>query len=140
MKVVKILIASAAAFSMSLGVMNAQKKAAGLTFSLAGVGLSYEHYVESDSFITLDLCAETDDYMWMRASHLGVTADLVWNMVFAERTSTLGNNVSFFAGPGVMAGYVTDLKDVAGPAFGLKGRIGMECRFKRPITLSAVRR
>ena len=137
MRTVKILIAIAAAFTMSLGVMNAQKKAVGLTFSLSSIGLSYEHYVESDSFITVDLSAETDDYMWMRASHIGVTADLVWNMVFAERTTSLGNNVSFFAGPGVMAGYVTDLKDLAGPAFGLKGRIGMECRFNRPITLSA---
>ena len=125
------------ALCLAQSTMNAQSKAIGVDFSITGVGVSYEHYAESGSFLTLDLYLDTDDLMWLRASHPGASASLIWNMVFAERTTSLGNNVSFFAGPGVMAGYVTDLKDLAGPAFGLKGRIGMECRFKRPITLSA---
>jgi hypothetical protein len=58
-------------------------------------------------------------------------------MVFAEKTSQYGNRISFFAGPGIMAGYVTDFKNTPGAAFGLKGRIGVECRFKRSVSLSA---
>ena len=137
MKWIKILVVVSAAFIVSLSVVNAQPKAAGLSFSITGVGLSYEHYTESDSFITLDLSADTDDYMWMRSSNLGVRADFVWNMIFSEKPSSLGNKITFYAGPGVMVGYVTDLNDISGPAFGLKGRLGMECRFKRSITLSA---
>ena len=125
------------AFLLSAGILCAQKKAVGLSFALADVGLSYEHQVETGSFLGFDLKIDTGDYMWNRASHVGVSADLIWNMVFAEKTSSLGNKVIFFAGPGVMAGYVTDLKVLAGPAFGLKGRVGVECRFKRPIVLSA---
>lgn len=122
---------------MSLSVMNAQTKAAGVSFAITGVGLSYEHYVETDSFLTFDLSVDTFDYFWMRASRMGVTADFIWNMIFAEKTTSLGNKISFFAGPGIMVGYVTDLKDMAGPAFGLKGKVGLECRFERRITLSA---
>ena len=137
MRVFKILVAVSTAFFLSMGAMNAQKKAAGCSFSLRGLGISYEHCLESDSFVTIDLDLDTDDYMWNRARIAGVSADFVWNKVFAEKTSSLGNKISFFAGPGVMVGYVTDFKDIPGFAFGLKGRIGVECRFKRPIILSA---
>jgi hypothetical protein len=75
--------------------------------------------------------------MWLRASHPGASASLIWNMVFAEKSSSLGNRISFFAGPGIMVGYVTDMNDIAGGAFGLKGRVGVECSFKRKVTLSA---
>ena len=137
MRVFKILVAVSTAFFLSMGAMNAQKKAAGCSFSLRGLGISYEHCLESDSFVTIDLDLDTDDYMWNRARIAGVSADFVWNKVFAEKTSSLGNKISFFAGPGAMMGYVTDFKDIPGFAFGLKGRIGVQCRFKRPIILSA---
>lgn len=122
---------------LSLGVTNAQSKALGLAFSPIGVGLSYEHHVESDNFLTLDLGIDADDYMWSRSEHLGGSLSLVWNIVFAERKSQYDNVVRFFAGPGVMAGYVTDMGNVTGTAFGMKGRIGMECKFQRSIVLSA---
>lgn len=122
---------------LSLSVTNAQSKALGLAFSVTGVGLSYEHHAESDNFLTLDLGIDADDYMWSRSEHLGGSLSLVWNMVFAERKSQYGNIMRFFAGPGVMAGYVTDLGNVPGAAFGMKGRIGMECKFQRSIVLSA---
>lgn len=137
MRVIRILVAISTAFILSAGIMSAQKKAVGLTFAFNGFGLSYEHNVESGNFITIDLEMDTDDYMWNRAANTGIRADIIWNMVFAEKTSSLGNKVAFFAGPGVMAGYVTDLGPVPGAAFGLMGRVGMECRFKRPIILSA---
>lgn len=123
--------------ALSLSTMNAQPKALGLAFSFSGFGLSYEHNAESDNFLTVDLGIDTDDYMWSRSERFGGAVSLVWNMVFAERKSQYGNVVRFFAGPGVMAGYVTDLGDTAGTAFGMKGRIGMECRFQRSIVLSA---
>lgn len=137
MRVIRILVAISTALLLSMGILCAQKKAVGVSFALTGVGFSYEHQIETDSFLSFDLEIDTGDYMWNRASHVGVSVDLIWNMVFAEKTSSLGNKVMFFAGPGVMAGYVTDLKALTGPAFGLKGRVGVECRFKRPIVLSA---
>ena len=125
------------ALCLAQSTMNAQSKAIGVDFSITGVGVSYEHYAESGSFLTLDLYLDTDDLMWLRASHPGASASLIWNMVFAEKNSSLGNRISFFAGPGIMVGYVTDMNDIAGGAFGLKGRVGCECRFQRNITVSA---
>lgn len=125
------------ALCLAQSTMNAQSKAIGVDFSITGVGISYEHYAESGSFLTLDLYLDTDDLMWLRASHPGASASLIWNMVFAEKSSSLGNRISFFAGPGIMVGYVTDMNDIAGGAFGLKGRVGVECSFKRQVTLSA---
>ncbi len=131
------MIVTAAVLILSLGVSYAQTKAVGASFSIMGAGLSYEHYIETDEFISLDLYLDADDFMWLRADHPGASLSLSWNMVFAEKTSDYGNKVTFFAGPGIMAGYVTDLNNIPGAAFGLKGRLGMECRFKRPVTLSA---
>ena len=125
------------ALFLAQSTMNAQSKAIGVDFSVSSIGLSYEHYVESGSFLTFDMYLDTDDLMWLRASHPGASASLIWNMVFAEKNSSLGNRISFFAGPGIMVGYVTDMNDIAGCAFGLKGRVGVECCFKRPVTLSA---
>ena len=125
------------ALFLAQSTLDAQSKAIGVDFSISSIGLSYEHYVESGSFLTFDMYLDTDDLMWLRASHPGASASLIWNMVFAEKNSSLGNRISFFAGPGIMVGYVTDMNDIAGCAFGLKGRVGVECSFKRPVTLSA---
>lgn len=125
------------ALFLAQSTLDAQSKAIGVDFSISSIGLSYEHYVESGSFLTFDMYLDTDDLMWLRASHPGASASLIWNMVFAEKNSSLGNRISFFAGPGIMVGYVTDMNDIAGCAFGLKGRVGVECTFKRPVTLSA---
>ena len=131
------LLLTATVFLLSLSVLSAQPKAVGAEFSANGLGLSYEHRVESDNFISLHLWMEADDYIWLRADHPGASLSLSWNMVFAEKTSPYGNRITFFAGPGIIAGYVTDFKNTPGAAFGLKGRIGVECRFKRSVTLSA---
>lgn len=122
---------------LSLGTLSAQPKSVGLALSLTGAGLTYEHSVEYDNFISVDLAIDTDDFMWSRSEYPGGRLSLVWNLVFAERTSQYGNKISFFAGPGVMAGYVTDLNNTSGGVFGMKGRIGMECTFKRSIIVSA---
>ena len=124
------------ALFLAQSTMNAQSKAIGVDFSVSSIGLSYEHYVESGSFLTFDMYLDTDDLMWLRASHPGASASLIWNMVFAEKNSSLGNRISFFAGPGIMVGYVTDMNDIAGCAFGLKGRVGGECEFSRNILIS----
>ena len=137
MKSVKKIILIIAGLCFSLGIMNAQSKALGLSFSVTSLGLAYEHFVESNNFVIIDLAIDTDDYMWSRSDHLGANMSLVWNIVFAERLSKYGNKVSFYAGPGIMAGYVTDLNNMPGATFGMKGRIGMECCFKRSIVLSA---
>lgn len=130
------ILATLVALCFAMGTSNAQSKAFGANFSITGAGFSYEHYVDNNSFLSLNLCLDADDLMWLRATDPGASASLVWNMVFKEKTSVYGNKISFFAGPGIMTGYVTDLSNTAGAAFGLMGRVGLECRFQRPVMLS----
>lgn len=122
---------------MNLTVLNAQPRSIGAVFSTSGFGVEYDHCVEGGNFISADIIMDTDDLMWEKSELPGVAASFTWNIIFAEKTSSYGNSVSFFAGPGIMTGYVTDLSHKTGFAFGLKGRLGVECRFKRPIILSA---
>ena len=113
----RIYVAVLAALVLSLGGLYAQPKAAGCIFSTSGLGVTYEHSMEKGNFLSADLSLDTDDVIWKRADRPGVTASFVWNMVFAEKDSAYGNK--------------------AGIAFGLKGCIGVECRFRRPFILSA---
>lgn len=125
------------ALIMNLTVLNAQPRSIGAVFSTSGLGVQYDHCVESGNYFSVDIMMDTDNLIWENVEHPGVAASFTWNIIFAEKTSSYGNRVSFFAGPGIMAGYVTDLSSKAGFAFGMKGRIGIECRFKRPFILSA---
>ena len=61
---------------------------------------------------------------------------VVWNILIRQWTSSEGNALRFFAGPGVAAGYTTEYKSVDGIFFGLKGRMGCECEFKRNMLIS----
>lgn len=125
------------AFILGYACVNAQPKTVGLIFSSSCVGANYEHFIDDRSFISLD--AELDLYYPIRLTtdKLGVTGSFVWNIIFAEKTSNYGSHISFYAGPGIMTGYVYDIKSSDGLVFGLKGCIGVECRFDRKITISA---
>lgn len=114
----------------------AQSKSIGCTFCFAGMGLVYEHQTDTDNFAEIQLRAET--YSMFRYGHLvpGISASFTWNTVFARAEVRNGNVISFFAGPGIAAGFAEEFKPGHGMFFGLKGRIGGECTFPRRVTIS----
>ncbi len=122
--------------TLCLGEIHAQKKSIGSSFSYAGVGLVYEHGIDAGSFAEIQLRMETSSVFARHDRLPGVSASFTWNMVFAETESRDGNKVVFFAGPGVMAGIAEDIGRGAGLMFGLKGRIGGECTFRRNVSVS----
>lgn len=122
--------------SLFLGGINAQEMTIGATFSYAGTGISFQNNVNEDTFIEVQLRAETAHMFGSLCDNPGVTVSATWNMIFSELTSPDGNRVCFFAGPGIAAGFADDIHFHKGLVFGLKGRVGCECRFKRNITLS----
>ncbi len=117
-------------------VLNAQPKSVGSTFSYAGTALVYEHHTDDDSFAEIQLRMETAAVFTNRRFEPGITASFTWNTVFAEIKSRDGNEVVFFGGPGAIAGFAEDIGSRRGFMFGLKGRIGGECRFSRNIAVS----
>lgn len=120
-----------------LGEIHAQKRTLGATFSYAGCGISYERQVNDDTFYEIQLRSETAHMFSSLTDKPGITGSVTWNIVFHECTSSNGNKIRFFAGPGLTAGIADDLLYEKGLLFGLKGRIGAECFFSRRIALSA---
>lgn len=123
--------------SIFLGGLNAQDRSIGATFSYAGTGISFQNNVNEDTFIEIQLRAETAHLFGSTCDTPGVSASATWNMIFSEITSPDGNRICFFAGPGITAGFTDDIAFHKGLVFGLKGRVGCECRFNRNIALSA---
>lgn len=123
--------------SLFLSGINAQERSIGATFSYAGTGISFQNKVKEDTFIEIQLRAETTHLFASASDTPGMSASLTWNMIFAEMISPDGNKISFFAGPGISAGFADDIPIHKGIVFGLKGRVGVECSFKRKIALSA---
>ena len=132
----KILLFTAGSV-LTLLPLHSQPKSVGAVFTFSNIGLVYEHSLAaSDSFVELSLRGETAELHAGRQKYPGISASLTWNIVFKEWLSSDGNIVRLFAGPGVMAGYTADFKEVYGFAFGLKGRIGGECCFSRNALIS----
>ena len=118
------------------GVVSAQSKDVGMEFSISGISVSYEYYVDSESFIDINLKAECADVFFGRSDFPGASASITWNIIFAESKSCNGNDIRMFAGPGLMMGWGNDLMRPAGLIVGLKGRVGAECEFNRNVTIS----
>lgn len=134
-KGVKISCAVLLALSLA-NETHAQSRAVGASFSYAGVGLVYEYDVSEDTFAEIQFRAEMSEVFRSMAPFPGVTASWTWNMYFAQVRSGNGNGIRFFAGPGVIAGFTPDMRAPYGALFGLKGRIGGECRFERNVSIS----
>ena len=131
----KILLCAALCLLLASGAA-AQPKSAGMTFSINGVAASYEHFIDSESFIELNMKAECADMFFGMSTFPGVSASVIWNMIFAQRESCNGNTLRFFAGPGLMLGWGSDFRRPYGLLAGMKGRIGAECEFDRNLTIS----
>lgn len=121
---------------LSTGIGNAQTKAVGSTHSFAGIGLSYERYIDDKSFADLQLRLETATMFTHISDNPGISASFTWNTIFADTESESGNIVRFYAGPGIALGMSDNLNGTKGVFFGLKGRVGGECTFPRKVTLS----
>lgn len=131
-------ILTLAAISLILmGECMARSKTVGAAFSFSGISLSYEHYTDSDSFMDISLKAECGDLFFGKAAYPGISTSFTWNLIFARITSRNGNEIRFFAGPGMTVGWANDIYKPEGVIFGLKGRAGAECSFSRNITISA---
>lgn len=118
------------------GTAHAQNNAIGTSWSFSGIGITYERNVSEDAFAQVSLQAEMAETFIGRAMHPGLSAAFSWNLVFAQIESRNGNQVRFYAGPGLAAGISQDIKTPPGLFVGLKGRLGMQCIFDRRINIS----
>ena len=96
------------------GTAHAQNNAIGTSWSFSGIGITYERNVSEDAFAQVSLQAEMAETFIGRALHPGLSAAFSWNLVFAQIKSRNGNQVRFYAGPGLAAGISQDIKTPPG--------------------------
>lgn len=132
----KILAVSALTVIFA-GNAYAQPKSFGTAFSFNGIGLSYEHCVNDETFIELSVKTMTGEAFMDREQYPGVSASFTWNMIMKTWDSRNGERIDFFAGPGLAAGWSKDLLKERGFHVGLAGRVGVQCSFSRNIEISA---
>lgn len=119
-----------------VGVLHAQPKSMGTSYSFGGSGISYEHTLTNDSFAGISLKAETAEMFMGKTDHPGISASFTWNLILREWSSRNGNRINVFAGPGLALGWAPDIRKGEGAFLGLAGRFGIECSFSRMIQIS----
>ena len=96
----------------------------------------YEHYIDDDCFVNTDIHAELLAVFMNRNNYPGISASVSCNFILKSWTSHNYGTINLFAGPGIMLGISPDFRKENGAFFGLKGRVGAECRFDRNISIS----
>lgn len=135
--IIQILIAVLAIFSsVSHSYAQEQKNCIGTSWSMAAIGVTYERQVDDNTFAIISLQSEMSETFVGRTDYPGLSASFTWNHIFARKESANGNELRFFAGPGLGVGKSHDYKSESGHYFGLKGRIGVQCLFDRRINIS----
>jgi hypothetical protein len=109
--------------SVALGVVQSPK----------GVGFCADFYRDATSFRSLALTADLIDILDGSASTPGVKMTYYLNMVLKDWSE---GKYAFYAGPGLMAGYVRDLSNHLGFAGGVSGDIGFRALCLKGITVS----
>lgn len=133
-RILSVMILAALCLSESY----AQPRSAGISFSFGGIGVVYDTIIDKNTFASFDARVETAQLFsgYSPSSIPGFSASFTWNLIFARHVSRNGNEVRFFAGPGITAGYAEDFGRRKGIVCGLKGRVGGECTFDRKISIS----
>lgn len=125
-----------AALTLCLCNLDAQTRSVGASFSLSGIGISYEHTKSDESFIEASIKTELWEVLNDRSVMPGISAGFTWNLILKSWKSKEGNSVNVFAGAGITGGYANDYKKPDGCFMGLKGRFGVEYHYQRNIQLS----
>lgn len=116
---------------------SAQPQSIGVTSSFCGFAISYEHKLKNqESFLEMNLKAETAELFLFRSEYPGISASVNWNIIFKQWLTSEGNTVSLYAGPGANIGYGKDFKTKDGLHFGLQGKVGVKCDYSKKISIS----
>ncbi len=129
------------AFLSFLGQAEAQDNAFGTSWSLTGIGFSYERSINERTFVHTGIRLESGEVFIGRHTRPGGSVSFTWNTILSSWESSEGNRISFFAGPGATIGYCKDLEinreenNQEGTFFGMQGRAGIAIEYPRNISI-----
>ena len=130
-----------AAFLSSLTMAEAQDNALGTSWSLTGIGFSYERTINERTFVHTGIRLESGEVFIGRHTRPGGSVSFTWNTILSSWESSEGNRINFFAGPGATIGYCKDLEinreenNQEGTFFGMQGRAGIAIEYPRNISI-----
>lgn len=128
-------------FLSFLGQAEAQDNALGTSWSLTGIGFSYERSINERTFVHTGIRLESGEVFIGRHTRPGGSVSFTWNTILSSWESSEGNRISFFAGPGATIGYCKDLEinreenNQEGTFFGMQGRAGIAIEYPRNISI-----
>lgn len=129
------------AFLSFLAQAEAQDNALGTSWSLTGIGFSYERSINERTFVHTGIRLESGEVFIGRHTRPGGSVSFTWNTILSSWESSEGNRISFFAGPGATIGYCKDLEinrdenNQEGTFFGMQGRAGIAIEYPRNISI-----
>lgn len=133
--VIRIALLTLAAMTLSVNIF-CQPKTAGVSFSYAGTGLTYEHLTSSSTSVMLQIRTDSVTGFGPKITEPCYAMSAVWNMISGELISRNGNVIRFMNGPGLTMGVSNDFMAARGPFAGLAWRFAGECSFSRGIAIS----
>lgn len=117
------------------GSLSAGPRTAGAVFSFCRSGIEYGHTLNDKAFWNIGIGVEYGSSVFYRNLIPGVSLDFGYNYVLRTWRSEAGEG-TFFAGPGLKAGYMSDRNEDAGVTVGVTGNIGIDFRFRLPVIIS----
>ena len=139
-RVITILI-----FAISwCAISYAQPKSLGVRGGATGAEVSYQHYLSSDKFISVDTGV---DFGYSVSGKMGAHLNGTYNIIWARPQWTKKGTWNIYAGPGASTGWVEDrcvIKNgderanyfTQGFMLALSGQVGLEYNFEFPLQLS----
>lgn len=116
-------------------LMLAGPRTVGAVFSPQRSGIEYGDSFNDAAFWNIGLGVEYGNAVFWRDRTPGVSVVFQYNYVLKTWSSSSGSG-TFFAGPGLKLGYMSDKNVDPGIVAGVAGIIGMDFAFRIPVTLS----
>ena len=120
------MILLAAMFSFARAA--AQDRSAGAGFAWNEFTASFQIRMNDDGFLRTSLNLDMTDVISGKSLYPGFSADAAYLFEFAEKRFLNGEYFTFFAGPGICAGYVRNVSGDFGIMGALSGCIGSSVR------------
>lgn len=127
------MILLAAMFSFARAA--AQDRSAGAGFAWNEFTASFQIRMNDDGFLRTSLNLDMTDVISGKSLYPGFSADAAYLFEFAEKRFRNREYFTFFAGPGICAGYVRNVSGDFGIMGALSGCIGFDYVFNVPFSL-----
>lgn len=130
------LITIISAVLLSCCPVFAQDRSAGLNLSCNELAAAIHLPLDDEGILCVSANLDLTCVLSGKELFPGVSADIVYLYVFADRRFDSGESMRFYAGPGFSSGYVRNMDGEYGAMASMTGCVGFEYLFNVPFSIS----